>query len=352
MLTITKSLFPGSGKETAPVYAYNLTNDARMSVTVITYGGIITDLHVPDREDRTESVVLGFDTLQEYQQNASLYFGALVGRISGRIGRSEFPLNEQTIQVPANEGVNHLHGNGEFSTAIWDATTELSDECASVILRYTSPDGANGFPGTVDTKVTYSLFQDNRLEIRYEAVSDQDTVLNLTNHTYFNLSGNLRNTIRDHRITADVTEFLELAEDNIPTGNLLPVEGTPFDLCAERPLDDGMVSDHPQNVLVRNGYDHPFVFRESGSHTITLREPISGRRLTLTTDYPCFVMYTGNYLDDSVSIHGIPAKPYFGVALEAQKFPDAPNHPDFPSITLKAGEPYLQTTTWAFDTLG
>ena len=350
MLTITKSLF-GTLPGDVPVYAYTMANGPQFSVTAITYGGIITDLRVPDRSGRCESVVLGYDTLSDYQENAGLYLGALVGRLSGRIGRAQFPFSGETVVLPANEGENSLHGNGEFSKAVFSAATNLTADCAEVLLRYRSPDGAEGFPGAVEACITYSLSADNVFTIRFDADTDADTVLNLTNHTYFNLSGNLRDTVRSHMVTADVTDILELAEDLIPTGRRIPVDGTPFDLRTGSRIDDAVVSEHPQAVLVGHGFDHPFLFREDGDHTVVLSEPVSGRRLTLKTDYPCLVIYTGNYLDDAAAIRGIPSRKYFGVALEAQLYPDAPNHADFPPVLLRAGEHYAHTTSWTFDVL-
>lgn len=350
MLTITKSLF-GTLPGDVPIYAYTMANGPQFSVTAITYGGIITDLRVPDRSGRCESVVLGYDSVPEYQENAGLYLGALVGRISGRIGKAQFPFQGRTVTLPANEGENHLHGNGEFSEAVFSASTNLTADRAELLLRYRSPDGAEGFPGAVETCVTYTLSEDNVFTIRFDADADADTVLNLTNHTYFNLSGNLRDTVCGHTVTADVTDILELADDMIPTGRRIPVDGTPFDLRSGTRIDDAVVSSHPQTVLVGHGFDHPFVFRPDGDRTVVLSEPVSGRRLTLKTDYPCLVMYTGNYLDHAESIRGIPSRKYFGVALEAQLYPDAPNHPDFPSILLRAGEHYEHTTSWTFDVL-
>ena len=354
MLTVTKSLFPDSDPAAGrkPVYAYKLENDNGMSVTALTYGGIISDVRVPDRLGRIESVVLGFDDLKDYAANPGLYFGAIVGRTAGRITKAKFHIGKKKYKVPANENGNALHGNGEYSTAYWNAQTLVEQDRVLVSFEYTSPDDKNGYPGEVKNIITYALSQDNNLTITYEAASDETTVLNLTNHTYFNLSGGIRNDVTQHHIKADFPSFLELGEGNLPTGNILPAKDTPFDFSGTgHPIYDGVASEHPQNVLVKNGYDHPFVFDKDKDHTLVMSDPASGRILTLTTDYPVLVMYTGNYIDSSVTVRNVPGMKYMGVALEAQLYPDAMNHPDtFEPYTLEAGKAYSHSTTWSFKT--
>lgn len=351
MPSITKTIFPDGGAGRPPVHAYTVSNENGMLFTAIEYGAVITDVRVPDREQRSESVVLGFDSLKPYVDRPDLYFGAAVGRFAGRISNAAFTLNGTVFHLPANEGPNSLHGNGEFSTCLWKAETREGADEASVVFSYTSPDGSNGFPGSVSVTVTYTLHTENKLDIRIDAESDRDTVFNPTNHTYFNLSGNCRSSVTAHRITADVNGFLELGEGCIPTGAILPVDETAFDFRKERPISDGVRSQNPQNVKVRNGYDHAILFRPEGSHTVRLREPVSGRVLSLQTDAPCFVLYTGNYLDNSFAVHnGVPGQKHLGAAIEAQGFPDAPNHSNFPDVVLPAGTPFSRNISWTFTT--
>jgi aldose 1-epimerase len=349
-MDLKKSLYPTSGVVSEPVWKYTLSNSNGMEVDVITYGCIVTDVRLPGKDGNPESVVLGFDDLKEYRENAGLCLGSVVGRIAGRIDHARFSLDGKDYLVPNNDGENSLHGNHEFANAIWTAEPFMHLEEVGVTFRYVSPDGSNGFPGEVTAAVTYTLDNSNQLLIHYEAVTTKDTVLNLTNHTYFNLSGNLKETVKDHIVTASADRYLELREDCIPTGKQVPVEDTPFDFRKGRKIRDGVESDYPQNVLVHHGYDHPFLFPEDGKqwHEVTLSCPASGRTLTIGTDYPCFVMYTGNYIDDSANIRGQQTEPQIGVALETQGYPDAMNHPDFPSVLLRPGEMYQQNTVWHF----
>ncbi len=349
-MKLLKTVFPTSGSFKEPVWKYTLQNDHGMAVDAITYGCLITDVRVPDRNGFVESVVLGFDDLADYEANAGMCLGSVVGRIAGRIDHAQFELDGETYHVPANEGENSLHANHEFANANWDAAPFETDNSVGVIFSYVSPDGSNGFPGQVSTRVTYLLDNKNNFHIHYDAVSNKKTVLNLTNHTYFNLSGNLKNNVLDHVVTANVDRYIELRPDCIPTGKLIPVDGTPFDLRDGKAIREGAESDYPQNVLVHGGYDHPFIFAESAvkKNTLQLEDPTSGRVLTVTTDYPCFVMYSGNYMDNTVTMRGKKTEPHFGVALETQKYPDAMNKPNFESVVLEAKEAYNQYTTWNF----
>lgn len=346
-MNLSKKTFLTTGSYQEPVFQYTLQNDHQMEVDVITYGCIVTDVRVPDKEGNVESVVLGFDDLGEYEQNAGLCLGSVVGRIAGRIGGAAFSLEGTHYSVSQNDGANALHGNHEFANANWEAEPVQTEDHVGVIFSYTSPDGSNGFPGEISCKVTYLLNNDNTFSIFYEAVSTKTTVLNLTNHTYFNLSGNLKTTITGHVLQAEANRFLELKPDCIPSGAILPVENTPFDFRNGKAIREGIASDYPQNVLVHHGYDHPFLFAE-GVNSLSLSDQASGRVLTITTDYPCFVMYTGNYFDRSSVIRGRQTEPYLGVALETQLCPDAMNQPQFGNVTLPAGKKYLHKTTWHF----
>ena len=355
-MKLTRSTFPfaGSVATSEPIYKFTMSNEHGMEVDAITYGATITDVRIPDADGNVESVVMGFDTLDDYLLNPGLCLGCAVGRIAGRIDGAKFELDGTTYEVPANEGQNSLHGNKEFSSTPWAAEPFETDESCGIVFWYTSPDGLNGFPGEVTVKMTYVLDNTNTFYIRYEAVTDKKTVLNLTNHTYFNLNGNLKNTVEDHLVKANIASYVELREDCIPTGNLVPVEGTPFDFTSGKAIEEGTHSDYPQNVMVKHGYDHPLVFdkatfAEDGYHQLQLSCPDAGRTLTIKTDYPCVVMYSGNYFDDSCTVRGVTGKPHLGVALETQGYPDAMHHDNFEPVTLDVGETYDHITSWHFD---
>ncbi len=356
-MNVTTRTFPDPEHRLAvPVTEYTLTNDNGISVSAINYGCIITDVRMPDREGKAESIVLRFPDLEGYIAHNGLYFGAVVGRMAGRIGDASFALNGKTYELPKNDGPNSLHGNGEFSAALWEA--EVFDapdpsvcdhrQHVSVTFLYTSPAGCNGFPGEVHAEITYRLDNQNRFEILFRADADEDTVLDLTNHTYFNLSGNGARDILSQTLIADVDRFLELREDLIPTGRVLPVDGTAFDFRLGETFSQGRVSEDRQNVMVGHGYDHPFLFREEGNHSLRMSDPVSGRALTLTTDAPAFVMYTCNAPDETIVTADGPLVPFAGAALEAQGVPGAVHHPDWPSPVLRKGSVFQRKTIWSF----
>lgn len=356
-MNITTRPFPTGGCD-APfsVTEYTLTNDHGISVSCINYGAIITDVRMPDREGRVESVVLRFPDLQGYLEHADLYLGAMVGRMAGRIDRATFSLNGIDYPLPANDGENSLHGNGELSSARWDADVfDAPDpsvcearQSVAVTFTYSSPAGSQGFPGAVDVEVTYRLDNQNRFGITMRATADEDTVLDLTNHTYFNLSGNISRDILGQNLIADVDRFVELREDLIPTGRILPVDGTAFDFRLGEPFSQGRTSEDHQNVMVGHGYDHPFVFRAEGNHSLRMSDPLSGRILTLTTDAPAFVMYTCNAPAEGILLADGPLVPFAGAALEAQGIPGAIHHPGWPSPILYKGEVFERKTIWTF----
>ena len=359
-MNVTTRIFPDpEGLLPVPVTEYTMTNDQGISVSAISYGAIITDVRMPDRAGNIESIVLRFPDLSGYIAHGDLYLGAIVGRTAGRVAGASFELDGQTFPLPNNEGKNCLHGNGEFSTALWEA--EVFDapdpsvcdhrQHVSVTFLYTSPAGTNGYPGTVDTEITYTLTNRNTFEIRCRASTDADTALDLTNHTYFNLSGAMKSDILSQTLIADADRVLELREDLIPTGTVLPVDGTAFDFRLGESFSAGRVSEHPQNLLVGRGYDHPFLFREVGTHSLRMSDPVSGRAVTLTTDAPAFVMYTCNAPDESIQLADGPLVPFAGAALETQGFPDAIHHPEWPTPILRAGEVWQRKTSWTFDRL-
>ncbi len=326
------------------VYLYTLTNDHGLEVSIITYGGAMTSLKVPDRNGVFGDIVLGYETLEEYARNPR-YFGALIGRHANRIGMGKFSLNGVEYQLPRNNGANHLHGgpNG-FDKRVWDA----SDDGSVVRLTYLSKDGEESYPGNVTAEVTYKL-SENQLSIDYRASTDADTIVNLTNHSYFNLKGD--GTILDHELTLNADSFTPVSSDLIPSGEIRSVEATPMDFRKGKAI--GLEIREPYEQLgFTGGYDHNFVLN---GYDGTLRpagllyEASTGRVLEILTTQPGMQFYSGNFLDGSlVGKKGVVYQKYAGLCLEPQHFPDAPNHSNFPSTVLRPGEEYRQTTVFRF----
>ncbi|AQQ55208.1 aldose epimerase family protein [Planococcus lenghuensis] len=334
-------------KDGKPVSRYTFHVPGGFQLSCINYGCIITEIIAPDREGVLENVVLGFDSIEEYDRH-SPYFGAAVGRFAGRIAGGSFELNDRVYQLAQNERTNHLHGGPDgFSHVLWNAEVQENDSHASVIFSYESPDGDQGYPGNISMKIIYTVTADSELVIRYEGVSDQDTLLNVTNHSYFNLSGNLKRDVLKHELIMSSGRFLELNEEFLPTGRIRETEGTAFDFRAGRAIADGTASADPQNALVHHGYDHPFLLND-GRQEIRLTDPESGRVLEVETDEPCVVLYTGNKLAGDHKIRGVQARNYLGMCLETQAAPDFIHHPHFPGAVLKAGETYRTSTKYSF----
>ncbi|MDF9297250.1 aldose epimerase family protein [Geobacillus stearothermophilus] len=333
------------------VLLFTLANDHGMELWVTNYGCIVTKLLFPDRNGNVENVVLGFDQFEPYLTNAP-YFGAVIGRVAGRIQGASFELEGVTYRLAKNENNNHLHGglNG-FHRVLWEAEPIQRDNAVGIIFSYTSPDGEEGYPGTVNVQVTYWLDNDNEWKITYRAHSDQTTLLNLTNHTYFNLSGNLKRDILDHTLTIQSSRVLELNEELIPTGRVFDVAGTPFDLRQGKAIREAVESGHPQIELVGGGYDHPFWLDRHHDKEIVLYDQESGRMLTVETDEVGVVVYTSNQLPEGMDLGGVPSKKYLGVCLETQGLPDAIHHLQFPSWVLPANEERVSTTTYRFSVI-
>ncbi|KQL32755.1 aldose epimerase [Bacillus sp. FJAT-25509] len=330
------------------VKEYTLYNNSGMSVSCLNYGCVISKIMVPDHDGIVENVVLGFDNFNDYLK-WSPYFGAIVGRVAGRIKGASFDLDGKKYSLVANDDRNHLHGGKVgLSSVIWK--TEKIEEENAIGLKFfnLSHDGEEGYPGNLDLTVSYLLTNDNELKIKYEGKTDKKTLVNLTNHSYFNLSGNLKRDCLEHMLQLETDYFLELSPDLTPTGRLLDVKNTPFDFKQGRKLKNGIQSSHPQNVLVGHGYDHPIVCANNCENIIMLWEEESGRTLRVTTDQPCVVLYSGNQLEGPFSISDVPARKYLGVCLETQGYPDAINHPEFPSIILEREDLYYSTTKYQF----
>jgi len=329
---------------------YTLTNRNGMKVIITNYGGRGVSLFVPDRAGKVADVVLGFDDLSGYlEQNP--YFGALVGRYANRIAKAEFKLESAEYHVPQNDGPNALHGGIRgFDKRVWTAR-DLSKENPSLELTYLSKDNEEGYPGNLSVKVIYTLTDNNELQIDYTATTDKDTVLNLTNHSYLNLAGQGNGNILNHQLTINADRFTPINTTLIPTGELRPVDGTPFDF--RKPTSIGArINDDDEQLKFGKGYDHNFVVNHKGAGLVLaarVTDPASGRVMEVLTTQPGVQLYTGNFLDGS--IHGKGGKVYgyrSALCLETQHFPNSPNQPNFPSAALKPGQTFQETTIYRF----
>lgn len=332
-----------------PVTLFTVRNKNGFEVSCMNYGCVITKILATNRKGRYEHVVLGYDTLEEYGYN-SKYLGAVVGRVAGRIKEGSFCLGEDIYQVTTNEKNNHLHGGSKgFSNVLWDATLLEDMEETTIEFTYLSKDGEEGYPGNLSMKVAYTISNDrDELSITYTAISDKNTLVNPTNHSYFNLSGNLNRDVLNHQLTMNSREYLELNDELLPTGRLVPVDDTVFDFRKNRKIKDGVHSDHPQNILVGHGYDHPFLLDDNKKSVIVLTEEESGRKLTVETTESAVIVYTGNNLDSNESMRGIRLRNHLGVCLETQGPPDSIHHPHLKSVLLHAGDEYKSKTVYTF----
>lgn len=335
------------------VSQYTLANRRGVTLKVITYGGIVTALDVPDRTGHAADIVLGFDSLRDYEaHNGNIHFGALIGRYANRIAGGRFALDGKTWKLPVNDGPNTLHGGPDsFDAKVWTVTGTHSDATgSSVTLRYVSPDGENGFPGTLTTDVTYTLTGDNQIRIDYRATTDKDTVVNLTNHSYFNLAGQAGGSVERQLIEIAASRFTPTDDTSIPTGQLASVAGTPMDLRQLTPIGAHLRDAYPQ-LAIAHGYDQNWVLDQGGQSAPAFAarayDPASGRFLELYTTQPGLQFYTANGLNGSVAGKGGTVyRQTDAFALEAEHFPDSPNHPAFPSTVLKPGETLHEVTVW------
>lgn len=335
------------------VKKFTISNGQGLEMSVINYGGIITNLKMPDKDGIYEDIVLGFDNLQDYEKD-SPYFGAIIGRYGNRIANSKFSLDGTSYQLDANDGPNSLHGGEKgFDKVVWDIEPSTLEGSASLELTYSSKDGEGGYPGTLETKVIYTLTSDNELQIQYEATTDKNTIVNLTQHSYFNLSGNFSKTILDHIVEINADKFLPVDKTLIPTGELRNVQGTPFDFTKPTPIAEGMKHENSNEQLNRGpGFDHCWVLNDQDTgmrFAASAYEPESGRYMEVITNEPAIQFYIGNFLDGT-----LPAKgggnygKRTGFCMETQHYPDSPNQPKFPSTLLKPGEKYTSATTYKF----
>ncbi|MCV7408331.1 galactose mutarotase [Mycobacterium florentinum] len=341
-----------------PVTRYTLTNGHGMRVRILTYGGIIQSIEVPDRAGHVGNVVLGFPTLAGYLDNtgsAKTYFGAIVGRYGNRIAKGAFSLNGNEYHLPINNNGNSLHGGtAGFDTKVWQASQQNTNDSVGLKLQYVSPAGEMGYPGTLTTTVTYTLNQRNELRINYRATTDAPTVINLTNHSYFNLAGEDTLDSYGQRVTIHADNYTPTDPTQIPTGQIAPVRGTPFDFTAPTPIGARITANDPQ-LLLAHGYDHNWVINRGNNTGLVeaarAEDPQTGCTLTVSTTEPGVQFYTSNFIDGAFAgTSGHVYRQGAGFTMETQHYPDSPNHPSFPATTLNPGQTYDSTTVFAFGT--
>jgi aldose 1-epimerase len=338
----------------AAVDLYTLANKSGMRATITNYGAIVVSLWIPDRQGRLADVVLGFDTLDEYVRCRS-YFGALIGRYGNRIAGGKFSLDGKNYALAQNDHGQHLHGGVRgFDKVLWKAVATSNGAEPSLTLQYLSKDGEEGYPGNLRASVTYTLTETNGLKIDYLAKTDRTTVVNLTNHSCFNLAGAGSGDILSQQLTINADRFTPVAEGLIPTGELHPVAGTPFDFRQPTAIGARIGGNDAQLRLGR-GYDHNWALNRNSGKDLTLAarvvEPTSGRVMNILSTEPGLQFYSGNFLDGSeVGKGGKSYKHRYGFCLETQHFPDSPNKPAFPSTTLRPGQEYRSTTIYQFST--
>lgn len=335
------------------VERYTLRNKAGMEIDVITYGGIITRWTAPDKNGDYGNVVLGFDNLAQYLEG-NPYFGALIGRYGNRIAKGNFELDDTTYSLATNDGDNHLHGGEKgFDKVLWQAQGMKTAEGPALVLSYTSKDGEEGYPGTLKVEVTYTLTEDNALDIHYRANTDKPTIVNLTQHSYFNLSGDFGHNILDHELSLVADRYIPVDSGLIPTGELRPVAGTPFDFTQAKAIGQDIDGEDGQ-LKLGQGYDHCWVLdKGAGSFSLAASAYHSGtgRFLEVFTEEPGIQFYSGNFLDGSLpSPQGGTYGRRAGFCLETQHFPDSPNQGDFPSVRLDPGETYTTRTLYRLTT--
>jgi aldose 1-epimerase len=352
-LSVTESPF-GTMPDGRKVEMFHLKNASGMEVDVITYGGAVQSIKVPDKNGKIEDVALGFDNLDDYL-HTDTYFGALIGRYGNRIAKGKFTLDGKTYSLPINNGPNTLHGGPKgFNTKVWAASPIKAPNRVGVELTLWSADGDMGFPGDLAVTARYTLDNNNDLRIHYSAVTDKPTAINLTNHTYFNLAGAGNGTILDQVAMINADKITPVDDTLIPTGKMMDVAGTPLDFTTPTAIGARIRADNQQLKYAepkQGGYDFNYVFNNPGdlnALAASVTDPKSGRTIEMYTDEPGVQFYTSNFLNDVKGKDG-KVYPHWGAfTLEAQHFPDSPNQPNFPSTELKPGEKYSQTTIYKF----
>lgn len=344
----------GTTKDGRAVETYTMTNDHGLRVRFLSYGGIITEIDAPDRAGRLDNIALGLRSLREYETLPG-HFGAITGRYANRIGGAQFTLDGQTYHLIANNGPNTLHGGpNALDRQVWTVSPITVPNGVAATLSYVSPDGDQNFPGTLTTHVTYTLTNDDVLQIAYVASTDKDTVINFTNHSYFNLAGNGSGSVADQTLLVNADRYTPITADLIPTGEIAPVEGTPLDFRQMMPIGARLASAFQQMVYA-HGYDHNFVLNKGPGDGPTFAargyDPRSGRVIDCFTTEPAVQVYTSNGMNGSVvGSSGTTYRQTEGFTLETQHFPDSPNKPNFPTTELKPGQEFRSTTIFRFAT--
>ncbi|OED43896.1 galactose mutarotase [Endozoicomonas sp. (ex Bugula neritina AB1)] len=352
-MKITKEEF-GSNKLRQTVHSYELDNENGMKVVILNSGATIHSIQVPDRHGVSSEVTLGCDTVQQYETSGA-YFGAVVGRYANRIAKGRMMIADKTLQLACNNGENHLHGGDSgFDEKIWKTGFSSSEDSCALTLCYVSADGEEGYPGTLKAKVEYVLNHKNELLIRYQAETDKTTVVNLTNHTYFNLKG--QGDCLSHRLQINATQYTPVDPTSIPNGDIASVSGTPMDFYVMKTIGQDINADFVQ-LTQASGYDHNWVFRCDDHHceypesVARVEEAESGRSLEVLSTHPGMQFYSGNFLEGKAGRHGQTYGKHEGFCLETQHFPDSPNQPGFPSTILNPGEIYKHQTILRFGIL-
>ena len=350
-MSITKNSF-GTLPNGTKVDIFTLTNSKKVSVDITNFGGIIVAINVPDKNGSFSDVTLGYRNLEQYLENPG-YLGALIGRHANRLEDAKFELNGQVYELVKNDGKNHLHGGTiGFHNVAWKAEIITENGNEKLSLTHTSPDGEENYPGNLDVKVEYSLTEDNELIIDYKAVSDKDTVINLTNHAYFNLSGHASGDVLKHQLYINAENFTPINNEGIPTGEIQKVSGTVMDFTSLKSVAEDINSSHEQ-IINGKGYDHNWVLNTKGNLknvACELYEPQSGRLMQVFTTKPGVQFYSGNFLGNLKGKENAVYSRRTGLCLETQFFPNAMKHKHFPSPVLKAGEQYHHTTIYKFTT--
>ena len=350
-MAIEKNLF-GYLEGDQPVYAYTLRNASHTSIRVMDFGGSLLNIWTEDKNGQTDDVIFGYDDVNDYITSGG-HHGALVGRCGNRIANSTFTLDGVTYRLNANEGKHHLHGGLRgFSRRFWKVQESGSDEEPALILTKISPDGEENYPGTLTVVVTYTLTANGALEIHYTATTDKATIVNLTNHAYFNLSGYQNGNVGTHQLWLDADKINVIDREMIPTGEFADVEGTPYDFRVIKSLGDAIHASHP-DVRFLDGFDNNFILTDydgAMKKRATLMHPASGRIMHVYTDQPCIQVYTSNKIKPTAKPFkgGIPQEKHFAVCLETQAMPDSVHHPHFTNVVLRPGQVYETTTIYEF----
>ena len=340
----------GKTRDGQAVDIYTLKNRRGAEARITTYGGTVVSLKAPDRAGKFDDVVLGFDDLEGYLKTTT-YIGSLVGRYANRIAKGRFTLNGAEYKLAVNNGENHLHGGIKgFDKAVWKARQVPTKVGVALEMTHLSNDGDEGYPGNLSVKVVYTLTDKNELRIDYSATTDKDTVVNLTNHSYFNLAGQGSGDILNHELTINANSFTPVDATLIPTGELRSVKGTPFDFTQQTAIG-ARVNQDDEQLKFGSGYDHNFVVNgQTGvlRQAAKVYEPKTGRVMEVLTTEPGVQLYIGNFLEEMKGKAGKTYNKRNGFCLETQHFPDSPNKPDFPSTTLRPGQEYRSRTVWTF----